>query len=240
MYQQKQQQETKRKEGYVLSSPLLSSPILSYPLLSHTHVLHSHSMQQRVGVFSHCVLRNAWPHFRIMQCCRFTLLREFQESQKSKRVEIVSKILQEEQLTNRRQRKPALLLPKPSATEKFLSLRRASEKLPYYLDSVPPSAAEEKATIVRGNLRSEMPTMKWLLGGHFEQFIMNRSCVFVFVQQFRDFSDTSSSSSSSACSDVEDLEGTEDNEEKVNHQIPTDSLAEPEFSGLWDQHIKVD
>lgn len=95
-----------------------------------------------------------------MQCCRFTLLREFQESQKSKRVEIVSKILQEEQLTNRRQRKPALLLPKPSATEKFLSLRRASEKLPYYLDSVPPSAAEEKATIVRGNLRSEMPTMK--------------------------------------------------------------------------------
>lgn len=67
---------------------------------------------------------------------------------------------------------------------------------------------------------------------------MNRSCVFVFVQQFRDFSD--SSSSSSACSDVEDLEGTEDNEEKVNHQIPTDSLAEPEFSGLWDQHIKVD
>ncbi|XP_035761439.1 cilia- and flagella-associated protein 74 [Neolamprologus brichardi] len=142
MYQQKQQQETKRKEG------------------------------------------------------------EFQESQKSKRVEIVSKILQEEQLTNRRQRKPALLLPKPSATEKFLSLRRASEKLAYYLDSVPPSAAEEKATI------------------------------------FRDFSDTSSSSSSSACSDVEDLEGTEENEEKVNHQIPTDSLAEPEFSGLWDQHIK--
>lgn len=69
---------------------------------------------------------------------------------------------------------------------------------------------------------------------------MNRLCVFVFVQQFRDFSDTSSSSSSSACSDVEDLEGTEENEEKVNHQIPTDSLAEPEFSGLWDQHIKVD
>ncbi|XP_063321127.1 cilia- and flagella-associated protein 74 [Pelmatolapia mariae] len=127
---------------------------------------------------------------------------EFKESQKSKRVEIVSKILQEEQLTNRRQRKPALLLPKPSATEKFLSLRRASEKLPYYLDPVPPSAAEEKATI------------------------------------FRDFSDTSSSSSSSACSDVEDLEGTEENEEKVNHQIPIDSLAEPEFSGLWDQHIK--
>uniref|UniRef100_A0A669BX33 Cilia and flagella associated protein 74 n=1 Tax=Oreochromis niloticus TaxID=8128 RepID=A0A669BX33_ORENI len=143
MYQQKQQQETKRKEG------------------------------------------------------------EFEESQKSKRVEIVSKILQEEQLTNRRQRKPALLLAKPSATEKFLSLRRASEKIPYYLDPVPPSAAEERATI------------------------------------FRDFSDTSSSSSSSACSDVEDLEGTEESEEKVNHQIPTDSLAEPEFSGLWDQNIKI-
>ncbi|XP_005459922.1 cilia- and flagella-associated protein 74 isoform X3 [Oreochromis niloticus] len=89
MYQQKQQQETKRKEG------------------------------------------------------------EFEESQKSKRVEIVSKILQEEQLTNRRQRKPALLLAKPSATEKFLSLRRASEKIPYYLDPVPPSAAEERATIFR-------------------------------------------------------------------------------------------
>ncbi|XP_030589922.1 cilia- and flagella-associated protein 74 isoform X2 [Archocentrus centrarchus] len=126
---------------------------------------------------------------------------EFEESQKSKRVEIVSKILQEEQLINKKQRKQALL-PKPSTTDKFLSLRRASEMLPYYLDPIPPSATEERDTIIR------------------------------------DLGDTSSSSASSACSDAEDLEETEDSEEKVDHQIRTDSLAEPEFSGLWNQHNK--
>lgn len=49
MYQQKQLEEIKRKQECVLSSPLLS----------HMHVLYSHSMQQCVGVFSHCVLRNS-------------------------------------------------------------------------------------------------------------------------------------------------------------------------------------
>ena len=53
MYQQKQLEEIQRKQEYVLSSPLLSSP-----LLSHMHVLYSHSVQQCVGVFSRCVLRN--------------------------------------------------------------------------------------------------------------------------------------------------------------------------------------
>ncbi|XP_045912230.1 cilia- and flagella-associated protein 74 isoform X3 [Micropterus dolomieu] len=123
---------------------------------------------------------------------------EFEERQKSKRVEIVSKILQEEQLVKSRQRHQALLL-KPSATDKFTSLRRVREKLLYYLVPSPPSATEARATI-----------------------------------QLREFSDISSSSSSS--SDVEDLEETMHQE--VDHQSLAESLAEPEFSGLWDQNYK--
>lgn len=59
--------------------------------------------------------------------------------------------------------------------------------------------------------------------------------VCAFVQQLREFSDISSSSSSS--SDVEDLEETMHQE--VDHQSLAESLAEPEFSGLWDQNYKV-
>ncbi|XP_068589913.1 cilia- and flagella-associated protein 74 isoform X3 [Cebidichthys violaceus] len=122
---------------------------------------------------------------------------EFEERQKSKRVEIVEKMLQEGQLEKSRKRHQALL-PKPSVTDKFPSLGRAREKLLRYLDPGPPSATEERATMLR---------------------------------QFSDIS-----SSSSASSDVEDLEETLHQE--VDHQRLADSLAEPEFSGLWDQNYK--
>ncbi|XP_070767007.1 cilia- and flagella-associated protein 74 [Enoplosus armatus] len=71
---------------------------------------------------------------------------EFEERQKSKRVEIVSKILQEEQMVKSRKRHQPLL-PKPLSTDKFLSLGRAREKLLFYLDPSPPSATEERATV---------------------------------------------------------------------------------------------
>lgn len=54
----------------------------------------------------------------------------------------------------------------------------------------------------------------------------------VFLQQLRDFS-----SSSSASSDVDDQEEPTNQEE--DHPSLSDSLAEPEFSGLWDQNYKV-
>lgn len=59
--------------------------------------------------------------------------------------------------------------------------------------------------------------------------------VHLTFQQLREFSGYSSSSSSS--SDGEDPEETMHQE--VDHQIPADSLAEPEFSGLWDDNYKV-
>ncbi|XP_040009856.1 cilia- and flagella-associated protein 74 isoform X3 [Xiphias gladius] len=121
---------------------------------------------------------------------------EFEERQKSKKEAIVAKILQEEQLVKNRERHQAKL-PKLSTTGKFPSLGRAREKLPY-LCPTPPSATEERATILR------------------------------------EFSDISSSSSAS--SDVEDPEETIHQE--VDHQSLADSLAEPEFSGLWDQNYK--
>lgn len=46
MYQQKQLEEAKRKQRYVLFSPLLS--------FCYMYVLYSHSMQYGVGVFSLC------------------------------------------------------------------------------------------------------------------------------------------------------------------------------------------
>ncbi|XP_017266687.2 cilia- and flagella-associated protein 74 isoform X2 [Kryptolebias marmoratus] len=126
---------------------------------------------------------------------------EFEESQKSKRVAIVTKILQEEQLMKSRTKNQALPL-KPSTSNKFSSLRRKRERLLYYLDPFPPSVAEETATI-----------------------------------HFRKFSDIRSSSSTS--SDAEDLEEmSETFQEDVAHQSLADSLAEPEFTGLWEQDYK--
>ncbi|XP_069550165.1 cilia- and flagella-associated protein 74 [Brachyistius frenatus] len=56
--------------------------------------------------------------------------------------------------------------------------------------------------------------------------------------QLREFSD--SSSSSSAASDVEDQEETEESfQHEADFQSLADSLAEPEFSGLWDQNCKT-
>ncbi|XP_067447707.1 cilia- and flagella-associated protein 74 isoform X2 [Thunnus thynnus] len=122
---------------------------------------------------------------------------EFEERQKSKRVEIVDKILKEEQLVKRRTKQA--MLPKPSATDKIPSRGRAREKLLYYLDPNTPSATEERATILK------------------------------------EFSDISSSSSAS--SDYEDLEETI--QQEVDYHSLGDSLAEPEFSGLWDQSDKM-
>ncbi|XP_031724564.1 cilia- and flagella-associated protein 74 isoform X4 [Anarrhichthys ocellatus] len=124
---------------------------------------------------------------------------EFEERQKSKRVEIVEKMLQEGQQEKSRKRHQALP-PKPSATDKFPSLGRAREKLLRYLEPGPPSATKERAAI-----------------------------------QLRQLSDISSSSSAS--SDVEDLEETLHQE--VDRQSLADSLAEPEFPGLWDQNYKT-
>lgn len=59
--------------------------------------------------------------------------------------------------------------------------------------------------------------------------------VLLFFQQLIRFSDVSSSSSAS--SDIEDVEGTVPQEEE--HQRLADSLAEPEFSGLWEQNQEV-
>ncbi|KAM7410971.1 hypothetical protein PAMA_021099 [Pampus argenteus] len=123
---------------------------------------------------------------------------EFEERQKSKRMEIVDKILREEQLVKRRTKHQALLA-KPSTTDK-IPQGRAREKLLYYLDPNPPSATEDRATI-----------------------------------QLRELSDISSSSSAS--SDSEDPEETI--QQEVDHQSFDDSLAKPEFSGLWDQNDKV-
>ncbi|XP_071752484.2 cilia- and flagella-associated protein 74 [Centroberyx gerrardi] len=122
---------------------------------------------------------------------------EFEERQKSKRVEIVAKILQEEQLVERRKRHRALL-SEPTPTDKASYLGRAREKLLRCLDPSPPLAMEERA-------RTQ-----------------------------REFSDDSSSSS--AASDFEDPEEATNQEEE--QQSLTDNLAEPEFSGLWDQNYK--
>ncbi|XP_033944060.1 cilia- and flagella-associated protein 74 isoform X3 [Pseudochaenichthys georgianus] len=119
---------------------------------------------------------------------------QLEERQKSKRVEIVEKILQEGPLVESRKRNPPPT-PKLSLTDKYPSLRRAREKLLHYLDRRPPTATEERATILR------------------------------------DFS-----SSSSASSDVDDQEEPTNQEE--DHPSLSDSLAEPEFSGLWDQNYK--
>ncbi|XP_041859968.1 cilia- and flagella-associated protein 74 [Melanotaenia boesemani] len=119
--------------------------------------------------------------------------KEFEESQKSKRVEIVAKLLQEEQLIKNRTIKQTLPL-KPSTTDKFPLLKRERESLLYHLDPITPAAN---------------------------------------LQQVIDIS-----SSLSASSDLENLEMEEIIQEDVAHQSLADSLAEPEFSGLWDQDYK--
>ncbi|KAM8864226.1 cilia- and flagella-associated protein 74 isoform 2-T2 [Spinachia spinachia] len=124
---------------------------------------------------------------------------EFEERQKSKRVEIVAKILQEERQVKSRRRHRGLP-PKPSTCDRVPLPGRAGETLLRYLAPRPPSDPEERAT-----------------------------------PQLIRFSDVSSSSSAS--SDVGDLEETVYREE--DHRGLADSLAEPEFSGLWDQNHEL-
>ncbi|KAM6924912.1 cilia- and flagella-associated protein 74 [Xenentodon cancila] len=126
---------------------------------------------------------------------------KFEESQKSKRMEIVAKIHQEEQLMKSRKNNQPLPL-RPLTPDKSLSLRRETEKLLYYLDPSPPPVVEGTAPIT-----------------------------------LRKISDISSSSSAS--SDAEDVEEMEETIQKdVDHQSLADSIAEPEFSGLWNQDYK--
>ncbi|XP_013865837.1 cilia- and flagella-associated protein 74 [Austrofundulus limnaeus] len=75
---------------------------------------------------------------------------EFEESQKSKRVAIVEKILQEEQLMSRKKKQMSPL--KPPTTNKFSSLRKI-ERLLHYLHPSSPSVAEETATTHFRNFR---------------------------------------------------------------------------------------
>ncbi|XP_028308509.1 cilia- and flagella-associated protein 74 isoform X3 [Gouania willdenowi] len=127
--------------------------------------------------------------------------KEFEKSQKSKRGEIMKKILEEEKQVKKRTKNEAII-PKPSNFEKLSTLRKMQEKLASYLDHTQTPTTGEKATI-----------------------------------QFRDLADCSSSSSTS--SDVENLEEGEDTrQEGADHPIPAESLAKPEFSGLWDQDVK--
>jgi len=60
-------------------------------------------------------------------------------------------------------------------------------------------------------------------------------CPCAFFQHLEKVNDITSSSSAS--SDAEELEEIVQGEE--DRQGPSDSLAEPEFSGLWDQDYKV-
>ncbi|KAG7519814.1 hypothetical protein JOB18_016556 [Solea senegalensis] len=124
---------------------------------------------------------------------------EFKERQQSKKVEIVAKMLQEEQLVMSSKRHQAKM-PKPSTADRLPSPGKARENLLHYLDPSPPSPTEERDTV-----------------------------------QSRQFSGTSSSSSAS--SNDEDSEDT--TQQEVDHQRLTDSLAEPEFCGLWDQNYKM-
>ncbi|XP_027868908.1 cilia- and flagella-associated protein 74 isoform X1 [Xiphophorus couchianus] len=62
---------------------------------------------------------------------------EFEESQKSKRLEIVAKMLQEEQLVKKRSKAPP---PNLSSHDKFSSLRQGKEVLLSQLEPKPPSA----------------------------------------------------------------------------------------------------
>ncbi|CDQ77303.1 unnamed protein product [Oncorhynchus mykiss] len=123
---------------------------------------------------------------------------EFQEKQKSKRVEIVSKLLLEEELLERRKRHHALLIPptQVSRVERLAGHERSPEKLLQSLDQQPAETKEEERKRVSGNITDTV------------------------------FSDSSSSS------ELSDQEESRDLEEE---QGLTDSLAQPEFTGLWDQ-----
>ncbi|XP_008411306.1 cilia- and flagella-associated protein 74 isoform X1 [Poecilia reticulata] len=121
---------------------------------------------------------------------------EFEESQKSKRLEIVAKILQEEQLGKSRSKAPPSNL---SSHDKFSSLRQGRELLLSYLEPKLPSAPTS-------------PTS-------------------------RQYSTIPGSSSTS--SDGENFKMEMEEMDEIAHKsTPSDFLAEPEFSGLWEQECK--
>lgn len=156
-----------------------------------------------------------------MQRCLFALLREFARRLKSKRDEFAARILQEEQLVKSRKRQQA---PIPPANRRLSSLRRTKDKLLNYLDHGHASASEERPAVVSdiwhymvGSDGAMIPKL------HFHTLLTR----FSSSQQYREWTDTRSSS---AASSVVDLE-----EAALDHRDLTECLAEPEFSGLWEQ-----
>jgi len=144
MYHQKQREEIKQKQAYVLSSPL--SHMSSTPTRCSSGVCGCFLSQCADGI--HDERRWFLPFF--------SSLREFEERQKSKRGEIAAKLLQEERLLKSRKRQRQALLAKHSTGVKFPALERARETLLRYLDPSsppPPPAAEERATAVRSSKR---------------------------------------------------------------------------------------
>ncbi|KAM6976790.1 cilia- and flagella-associated protein 74 [Aplochiton taeniatus] len=127
---------------------------------------------------------------------------EFEAKQKSKRVEIVTKLLLEEDLLERRKKHLAQLFPAtPVGVGNSSGPGRTREMILQYLDLQPPQEKDKR-------VRRE--------------------------------SELSESSSSSELSEQEDSTETRSPREEV--QGPVESLAEPEFCGLWDQThaVKVD
>ncbi|XP_014856151.1 PREDICTED: cilia- and flagella-associated protein 74-like, partial [Poecilia mexicana] len=125
---------------------------------------------------------------------------EFEESQKSKRLEIVAKILQEEQLVKGRSKAPP---PNLSAHDKFSSLRQGREVLLSYLEPKVPSAPTS-------------PTSR----------------------QYSTIPGSSSTSSDGENFKMEMEEMDEIAHKRTDYSTPSDFLAEPEFSGLWEQECK--
>uniref|UniRef100_A0A087X792 Cilia and flagella associated protein 74 n=1 Tax=Poecilia formosa TaxID=48698 RepID=A0A087X792_POEFO len=123
---------------------------------------------------------------------------EFEESQKSKRLEIVAKILQEEQLVKGRSKAPP---PNLSAHDKFSSLRQGREVLLSYLEPKVPSAPTS-------------PTSNTHL-----------------------MSSSTSSDGENFKMEMEEMD--EIAHKRTDYSTPSDFLAEPEFSGLWEQECKV-
>lgn len=116
----------------------------------------SHSMS---GCFLLTITRQGeiWSYFAHNGLLLWSFFREFQEKQKSKRVEIVSKLLLEEELLERRKRHHALLFPptQVSLVERLAGQERSPEKLLQSLDPQPAETKEEKRKRVSGNITDE-------------------------------------------------------------------------------------
>ncbi|XP_046895327.1 cilia- and flagella-associated protein 74 [Hypomesus transpacificus] len=119
---------------------------------------------------------------------------EFEEKQKSNRMDIVAKLLLEEESLERKKRHQALMFLPPSVNKDKMRQTRSRKKI---LQSLDPQPAKTKEKTIRQE---------------------------------------SALSSSSSSSDQEDLRESVDLEE----QSPRESLAQPEFTGLWDQTHQVD